>query len=434
LVLLITLFLFLVKNLRLTQKIKAQVQATLDAHHKLEHTSGQLETAFEQANAANKAKSDFLSNMSHEMRTPMNVIIGMAAIGKKAGELTEKDHALNKIEDASSHLLGVINDVLDMAKIEANKLELVPVEYNFKKMLQKVIAVTGFRMDEKQQRLTVDVDDGIPRFVVGDDQRLAQVLTNLLANSAKFTPEEGAIRLDVSLVKEADGICEVRVEIADNGIGISAEQKDRLFSAFEQADSGITRQYGGTGLGLVIAKRIVELMGGRIWFESELGLGTRFIFTVNVSRGSRSEDANENSDLDKPSSVAEGCRFEGKRLLLAEDMEINREILIALLQDTGLIIDCAKNGREALEMIKAAPEKYHIVFMDMQMPVMDGLESTRCIRALPGHRREHLPIIAMTANVFKSDIEHCLEAGMDGHLGKPIDLDNVLEKLRQFLL
>ncbi|MDR0443881.1 MAG: response regulator [Treponema sp.] len=389
----------------------------------------ETKNAMEEAERASKAKSNFLANMSHEMRTPMNAIIGMTAIGKNAKDIEQKNHALNKIGDASSHLLGVINDVLDMAKIEADKLELSSVEYNFEKMLQKVVTVIGFRVDEKRQRLSVNIDNNIPRFVIGDDQRLAQVITNLLANAVKFTPEEGDIRLEAFLSGEINGICELRVEVTDTGIGISPEQHDKVFQAFEQAESGTSRNYGGTGLGLVITKRIIELMDGNIRLESELGKGTKFIFTVKAGHGN---ECGMGQSKDEDVADREG-EFKGKRLLVAEDIEINREILISLLENTGLVIDCAENGKEALGLIEANQSKYDIVFMDMQMPQMDGLEATRCIRALPGHQREKLPIIAMTANVFQSDIDACLAAGMDGHLGKPLDIDDVLEKLRKYL-
>jgi PAS domain S-box-containing protein len=380
------------------------------------------------AQEANKAKSEFLSRMSHEMRTPMNAIIGMTAIGKKAADTERKNHALNKIGDASNHLLGVINDVLDMSKIEAGKLELAPVEFHFEYMLQKVIAIVGFRADEKQQRLSVKVDKNIPRVVEGDDLRLSQAITNILSNAVKFTPEGGEVRLEASLIREADDECELRIEVADSGIGISPEQQAVLFESFVQAESGTSRQYGGTGLGLAITKRIVELMGGRIWIESDLGKGAKFLFTVKVKR-----PAAPTVNIGDDHSALVAGEFNGKTMLLAEDIEINREIIMSLLDDTGLVIECAENGKEALDMITANPDKYDVVFMDMQMPEMDGLEATRRIRALPGHRRKNLPIIAMTANVFKDDIAACRAAGMDSHVGKPLDIDNVIETLRRYL-
>jgi signal transduction histidine kinase/ActR/RegA family two-component response regulator len=398
-------------------------------------TSLRLKHALEQAKEGSRAKSDFLSTMSHEMRTPMNAIIGMTAIGRKAESIEQKNHALNKIGDASSHLLGVINDVLDMAKIEANKLELAPIEFNFKTMLQKVITVVNFRVDEKQQRLFVNVDDNIPHFIIADEQRLSQVITNLMSNAVKFTPEGGKIRLDAFFAGEAGGNCELRIAITDSGIGISPEHQKNLFHAFGQADSGISRQYGGTGLGLTISKRIIELMGGKIWVESELGKGAKFTFTINTMHSKKNEAIKEISDKDallEEDTENTNNIFTGKRMLIVEDIEINREILIALLDGAELIIDCAENGKEALDIITENPDKYDILFMDMQMPKMDGLEATRRIRQLPG-RPGKVPIVAMTANVFKDDIEACLAAGMNDHLGKPLDIDRVFELLRKYI-
>jgi signal transduction histidine kinase/DNA-binding response OmpR family regulator len=522
-----------------------------------------LRKTMESLKIASQAKSRFVATMSHEMRTPMNAIIGMTVIGKNADGTERKDYALHKIEDAAVHLLSVINDVLDISKIEANKLELSPVEFNLERMLQRIVNIINFRMEEKHQKLTVNVDKNIPRFVVGDDYRLTQIIMNLLSNAVKFSPEEGEIGLDVNLSGEKDGICELRIAVSDNGIGITPEQQKKLFVAFEQADSGITREFGGTGLGLSISKHIVELMGGNIWIESEIGKGSRFILTVKAERGKQKltsmlapgikwenmrilvvddeeetcayfkdifsqlglncstatsgfdacRDVEENGsydiyfidwrmsgmdgieltrkikayDRDRPSVVVmitsadwvvikemaldagvskyilkplfssaiidcineclgldgdgsdeaqengEGGRFAGKKLLLAEDVEINREILISLLEDTGISIDCAQNGLEAVEIMAASPDKYDAVLMDVQMPKMDGLEATRLIRAMSARWYQKIPIIAMTAHVFKSDIEECLMAGMNDHIGKPIDIDDVLKKLHKYL-
>jgi len=391
----------------------------------LEHRNAQLIKA-------SNAKSDFLSTMSHEMRTPMNAIIGMTAIGKKATNIEEKNYTLNKIEDASTHLLNVINDVLDMAKIEANKFELSPIEFHFERMLQKVITVINYRVDEKEQTLSVNIDSRIPTFVIGDDKRLTQVLANLLSNAVKFTPEGGKIRLEASLIDHTDGQCELCMLIADDGIGISPEQQAHLFQAFKQAESGTSRNYGGTGLGLVISKNIIELMDGRIWVESELGKGAKFVFTIKVLEGKDDSHSLPASGQDEKKRL-EHSEFIGKTVLLAEDIEINREILMALLEDSGLTIECAENGKEALDMVASAPDKYDIVFMDVQMPKMSGYEATRRIRALPVMRDNKLPIIAMTANVFKSDVDESIAAGMDGHLGKPLEIDKVYEVLRKYL-
>jgi signal transduction histidine kinase len=387
--------------------------------------------AREAAEAASQSKTFFLANMSHEIRTPMNAIIGMTMIAKKTNDITEKDRALDKISDASSHLLGIINDILDMAKIEAGKMELVLTNFHLEKMLQKMITLIQVRADEKRLNLSLNIDaDTIPYFVMGDEQRLAQVLMNLLSNAVKFTPEGGNICLRASLVCDIDGQCELLFEVMDDGIGITAEQQLKLFDAFEQGGSGVTRIYGGTGLGLTITKRIVNLMGGEIWIESELGKGSNFKFNIKVERGSECESEEPGiGDF-----TCETGMYKNNYLLLAEDVEINREIVTTLLEDTGLIIDCAENGKEALDMITAAPDKYDIVFMDVQMPIMNGLEATKEIRALPERKRGKLPIVAMSANVFTDDIEACFLAGMDDHLGKPLDFDKVLEKLRTYLL
>jgi len=404
-----------------------------ELEREMDEKNAKLKEALEQAKAASKSKSDFLSHMSHEMRTPMNAIIGMTVIGKKAESLEEKNQALIKITDASSLLLGVINDVLDIAKIEADRFELSHVEYHFEEMLQKVLTMIHFRAKEKQQTLTANIDEKLPRYVYGDDQRLMQVITNLLSNAVKFTPENGKINLDVSLVKETGGQCELRVEVADDGIGISPDKHERLFDAFMQADSGVSRVYGGTGLGLTITKRIIETMGGSIWLESELGKGAKFIFVVNITPSLKDGGADK-PDGDSNAKALPAVSFEGKRLLIVEDFKINREILILLLKETGLIIDCVENGKEAVDIVAANPEKYDLVFMDLQMPVMDGLEATRRIRALPERKREKLPIVAMTANVFKSDIEECIAAGMDNHIGKPIDINKVMNVLQKYLI
>jgi signal transduction histidine kinase/DNA-binding response OmpR family regulator/ABC-type amino acid transport substrate-binding protein len=516
--------------------------------------------ALEQAEQASQAKGEFLSNMSHEMRTPMNAIIGMTAIGKQANELERKNYAFNRIGDASTHLLGVINDILDMSKIEANKLELSPAVFDFEKMLQRVVDVVNFRVVEKKLDFFVNIDHRIPRTLVSDDQRLAQVIANLLSNAVKFTPEHGAIHLNANLLAEpAENLCELEISVSDTGIGISEEQQARLFSSFEQAESGTSRKFGGTGLGLAISKRIVEMMGGDIRIDSELGEGATFTFTVCVQRGLPNEkplldpginwsnirvlavdDALEvreyfaetakllrfacdtacsgeeacamidqkNYDLcfvdwrmpgmdgvelsrrikehtnktvvimisstewqnieasaksvgvDKflpkplfPSAIADSISecmgvknqtddqvplepddcFLGRRLLLAEDVDINREIVLALLEPSQITIDCAENGLEAVQMFTAAPNDYDLIFMDIQMPEMDGFEATRRIRSLPVPTAESIPIIAMTANVFREDVEKCLEAGMNEHVGKPLDFDEVLVILRRYL-
>jgi len=518
----------------------------------------------------NKHKSVFLANMSHEIRTPMNAIIGMIMIGKSASSIERKDYCLSKIEDASNHLLGVINDILDMSKIEANKFELAPVEFELEKMLRRVVNVVNFRIDEKHQKLSVHIDRSIPRALIGDDQRIAQVITNLLGNAVKFTPEYGAVSLTVRLADKLNNLCTLQISVSDTGIGITPEQQKKLFRSFEQAESSTTRKYGGTGLGLAISKNIVELMGGTIWVESKHGKGSTFIFTIQVMRGTEEGRGLLASDInlknvriltvdDDPdiltyfleiaqgfgiscdtalsgkkalelmnqkngyhiyfidwkmpgmdgiqlareikehgpgksivimisaaewSAVAEEARaagvdkflskplfpstiaevineclgvdkqqaeksqgasvagiFAGRRILLVEDVEINREIVQTLLEPTRLEIDCAENGAEAVRMFSESPGQYDMIFMDIQMPEMDGYEATRRIRefetktgsASPDGVVRKVPIIAMTANVFREDIEKCLAAGMDSHVGKPLDFEEVMNRLRLYL-
>jgi signal transduction histidine kinase/CheY-like chemotaxis protein len=543
-----------------------------------------LVAAREEALSGARAKSEFLSNMSHEIRTPMNAIIGMTSIAKSTGDLNRKNECLDKIGDASTHLLRVINDVLDMSKIEANKLELSHISFNFENMLRRVVDVINVRAAEKRQTLTIFIDPRIPPFLITDDQRLAQVITNLLSNAVKFTPEEGSIRLNARLQEKQGEICTVRIEVVDTGIGINREQRKRLFNSFEQADSNTSRRFGGTGLGLAISKRLVDMMEGTIRIESEPGKGSSFIVTIRaaedtgrrdnlarrgvgrnnlrvlcvdddfyireyfnelsprlgftcdtVSEGEEAlaviekngpydiyfvdwkmtgmdgvetarrikeltekkpetsigpvvimisagemdgiEQEARSAGVDKflskplfPSTLMDSINqclgvenyvpaagpettaadvFEGRRILLAEDVEINREIIQALLEPTAVRIDYAENGAEALEMYSASPDVYDLILMDVQMPEMDGYEATRRIRAFERERREkvassflrttqealpkEVPIIAMTANVFREDVEKCLEAGMNDHVGKPLDFEEVLSKLRVYL-
>jgi signal transduction histidine kinase/CheY-like chemotaxis protein len=387
-----------------------------------------LKDALVAARTASKAKGNFLSNMSHEIRTPLNAIIGMTTIGKNSPKLERKDYAFERIDDASKHLLGVINDILDISKIEAKKFELSCIEFNFSSLLKQVFNVIRVRVDEKKQNLSLEIDSNIPERLIGDDQRLAQVIANLLSNAVKFTPEGKNISLEAVLENKNDDVCTLRISIKDTGIGISPEQQSRLFTSFEQADSDTSRKYGGTGLGLAISKHIVEKMGGEIWLESELGKGSTFSFTAPLTLVKETIVSEENDKTDTEIPI-----FEGRRILLAEDIDINREIVSSMLEPTKLIIDFAANGREAVQMFSGAPNDYDLILMDIQMPEMDGFSATEAIRALETPNATTVPIIAMTANVFKEDVEKCLAVGMNDHLGKPLDFSAVLKKLKKYL-
>lgn len=529
------------------------------------HDMTEILKSKEQAERASNAKSEFLANMSHEIRTPMNAIIGMTTIAKSSSDSKRIEYCLQKIDDASVHLLGVINDILDMSKIEANKFELSEGEFNFEHMIMSVMNVVNFRIDEKKQNFITQLDADTPQSVIGDEKRLSQVFTNILSNATKFTPEKGDIKLSVKTIKNEPDFCILEISVTDTGIGISPEQKERLFRSFAQADGSISRKFGGTGLGLAISKKIVEMMGGEIWVESEVGKGSTFAFTVTLKKGNdenrakalsgvnwkdlhvlavddsddareyfmyiaqsigfkcdiaadgfearrlldtnaytpydivfvdwrmpgmngidltrqikklfgekthvviisgaelgyivaEAKDAGVDKMIAKPfsSSIIVDCineligaNHESKKenfdikdykdafiahsILLAEDIEINKEIVVALLEPTGINIDWAENGVLARDMFKQNPEKYDLIFMDIHMPELDGYQSTLQIRDLDIPKAKNIPIIAMTANVFKEDIERCLSVGMDDHVGKPLDLSEVLSKLVKYL-
>ena len=389
----------------------------------------QLEASFEREQAANRAKSRFLSNMSHEIRTPMNAIIGMIAIAKNSGDIARKDYCLGKIEGAAGYLLGIINQILDMSKIEADKFDLHFHSFEVEKMVRNVTSVLSLQIEEKGLHLAVELGKTIPRFIVSDELRLSQVLTNLLVNAVKFTPEGGTVTLNISRCPGCSTF--LQVTVADTGIGIAPEHQARLFGAFEQAEADTTHKFGGTGLGLAISKRIVEMMGGRIRAESELGKGSTFIFVVPLE--TEGAGAHESPAADSPfPEVARGC-YAGRTVLLTEDVDINREIVIALLEPTGIKVECAKDGAQALRMFTAEPDRYDMIFMDLQMPTMDGMTATRLIRELGTPKAAGIPIVAMTANVFQEDIDECLTNGMNDHLGKPLDFRQMLEKLKQYL-
>ncbi|MDR2943195.1 MAG: response regulator [Treponema sp.] len=398
------------------------------------HDMTEILDAKKRAEQGSRAKSYFLANMSHEIRTPMNAIIGMTTIAKGSNDPARKDYCLEKIESASVHLLGIINDILDMSKIEEDKFELSYTEFELSAMIQRVVNIFEFRIEEKKQKFTVNAAPDLPQKIITDDQRLAQVITNLLSNAVKFTPEGGNIMLSVRrLYDKEPNFCTLEILVKDTGIGIPKEQQSKLFESFVQVDSSIGRKFGGTGLGLAISKEIVKLMQGEIWIESEMGKGASFIFTIRAETGNPEQQTpyadaggQETQNTDKPD-------YFGKHIILAEDIEINREIVVTILEPLRMEITIAEDGQKAYDLFCANPDSFDLIFMDIHMPGVDGYESTRLIRNFEHPKAKTIPIIAMTANVFREDIERCLSAGMNDHIGKPIDFAEVMVILKKYL-
>ena len=398
----------------------------------------ELEAASKEAQAASRTKSEFLANMSHEIRTPINAVTGMTIIARSSGDLNRIYDCLDKINASSKQLLGLINDILDMSKIEAKKFELTHEPFSLVNMINNVGSIIGVRIAERKQRLDMNIAPGIPHAVIGDEMRLSQILLNLLSNAVKFTDEGGEVGLALKHVGSRDGKEEIEISVRDTGIGMTEEQQARLFNAFVQAESNIAKRFGGTGLGLAISKNLAELMGGSISVKSAPYAGS--CFTVRVMLDPCSGELLQESKVSKEPAE---YNFNGYTILLAEDVPINCEIVIALLEETGVTVECAEDGKVAVDMFCADPGHYDLIYMDVQMPVMDGYEATIAIRAyeaelreweiLPAKWPQGIPIVAMTANAFAEDMEHCLEIGMNDYIPKPIEVDTLLNITDKYL-
>ena len=411
---------------------RKRLQRELEDHQRhLERLVAQrtsdLSLAKEAAEAASRAKSAFLANMSHELRTPMNAIMGLSAIALRRTEDPRLRDYLGKIDQAAQHLLAIINDILDISKIEAERLTLDSVDFPLKDVLDHLGSLLIHKIADGGPRLVFDTAPELANLALrGDPQRLRQILFNLAGNAVKFTAA-GRIVVRTRRVERDGGALTLRFEVEDSGIGIAPADQPRLFLAFEQADGSTTRRYGGTGLGLALSKRLVQLMGGEIGVDSQPGVGSTFWFTARFLPAGGAAALPAAPAVSPEQRLREECA--GMAVLLVEDEPINQEIARGLLEDAGLAVDVAGDGMAAVEQCRERP--YHLILMDMQMPRLDGVDATRQIRRLPGHERT--PILAMTASACEQDRQSCLDAGMDDHIAKPVNPDLLYSALLRWL-
>ena len=394
---------------------KNAAEAIRESEQRYRQLSGELRVAHDAAVEASRAKSEFLANMSHEIRTPMNGIIGMQALALAATGAEDRTGYLQSAQSSAYSLLAILNDILDVSKIEAGRLEIHRTPFSLRGSIEEVFQLVRPRAQEKSLELVSSVAEATPDGLVADALRIRQILTNLLGNAVKFT-DRGRVELRVDFHAAGTDQVLLEVVVADTGIGILPEHKDVIFEAFRQADSSTTRQYGGTGLGLSISARLVALMGGTISVNSVVGQGSEFRFTVPCQLAPRDTVAAPSRPIAGTSAGAP----KRLRILLAEDNTVNQRLAKRLLEKRGHDVSVAGDGRQALEAAMAAPP-FDLILMDVQMPNMDGLEATRAIRQIENPQLSSVPIVAMTAFAMKADRERCLAAGMNGHLAKPID-------------
>jgi PAS domain S-box-containing protein len=419
----------------ITERKRTEEELQQHRHHLeklVQERTTALSIAKDSAEAANRAKSTFLANMSHELRTPMNAIMGMTSMAMKRAADPKLIDQLGKIDSASKHLLHVINDILDISKIEAERMVLEQTLFRFGTVLGNLRSLIDQRVSEKGLELRTELAPEVARLsLVGDPLRLGQILLNLTGNALKFT-ERGAITLRTALTHETPDDVLLRCEVQDSGIGISPEDQKKLFTAFEQADGSMTRKYGGTGLGLAISKRLVTMMGGEIGVDSAAGQGSTFWFTVRLQKASANAVLPEPTFAIDTAETRLKAHFAGRRILLAEDEPINQEVSRGLLEDVGLAVDLAEDGAVAVEL--ARQNSYALILMDMQMPNLNGVDATQAIRNMGANSpNRETPILAMTANAFDEDRQVCINAGMNDHIGKPIEPDHLYATLLKWL-
>ena len=384
----------------------------------------------EKATQSSKAKSEFLANMSHEIRTPINGVLGMLELLKKTSLSEDQQHKVAMALRSGNSLLSIINDILDFSKIEAGKITIEKQAFNIKQLLQDIAETMQHQADTKGLSVTLNTSQIHQDWVVGDESRVRQIVVNLLGNAIKFT-ERGAVAISASTKMDEQSV-QFECEIQDTGIGISSDQAKKLFSAFNQADASTTRKYGGTGLGLVISKKLCTLMGGKLSLESELGRGSTFNFRLTFEKSHAEQQPQAPAaTISEPPTAQPTCR-----ILLVEDNEINQLVAEGMLEDYGYACEMAENGEIALTMLinASTTNPYDLILMDCQMPIMDGYACTQAIRAgKAGDKHKVIPIIAMTANAMKGDREKCIAAGMDDYLTKPLDEEVFIKMLQQWL-
>ena len=412
-------FILFTYNRRMRKKLETTVR----------ERTAELEIQTEAAYVASRAKGDFLSRMSHEIRTPLNAIIGMSQIARRTAveESSGTLSSINEVISASSHLLGVLNAVLDMSKIEAGKYTLNPECFSIQAAVQTVEGIIRERCADKGIQFAENVTELKDVAVIGDSLRLKQILVNLLGNAVKFTDSGGKVTLLVEMVAETGVDVVVKFTVQDSGIGMSEEQLTRLFVPFEQAEDSTASRFGGTGLGLAISQSLVKMMGGEIAVASRKGVGTIFSFSLKLAKAGT--PLRENAMAAQITAI-----FPGVRVLLCEDIEINRRIILEFLKNTGIVVDVAEDGIEGVHLFRSSEDGYYsLILMDIQMPHMDGYEATRQIRSLPRRDAWTIPIVALTANVYQEDISRAMASGMNRHLAKPLEINTLLQTLRELL-
>ncbi|WP_294962994.1 ATP-binding protein [Sulfurimonas sp.] len=410
-------------SIKLDKSHKELKELNDSLEQKIHIRTNELEIAKKKAEDATKIKSEFLANMSHEIKTPMNGILGMSHLVLKTDLNDKQKNYIQKIDNSAKILLGIINDVLDLSKIEAGKLTVEKVDFDLLEIIQNVIHVLEFKANEKDLKIVIDYNQNVCRHFNGDSLRLWQILVNLLGNAVKFT-DAGEVGISIKKVSKD----RLRFEVIDSGIGLSEEEQTKLFTSFSQADGSITRKYGGTGLGLSISKQLVELLGGKIWLESQKNIGSKFIFEIDLEEKDSSL-VKDTKELSKYPLSIYIQSLAGSNILLVEDNTINQEIIRAILANSGINIDIANNGKEAIEKYNQDSDKYELILMDMQMPIMDGYEATKIIRKT----NATIPIIFLTASTMKVDDENSDTLLINEHISKPIDIKKLYTLLLKYI-